>query len=131
MADAQPQNCAKFKSEQYQITEIVDLDPQALEAGDGRFTLTLRNWEPGDQIWRVGQHRPEKLKVLFQQFQVLLWERRHWPVLTAGNQIVWAYMFGPAAPFARKPDATSWIRLNYAGPLGWPSDKLSGFESKI
>ncbi len=63
-------------------------------------SLTLRNWRPGDQYQPVGRSRSEKIKSLFQEFRIPLWERRHWPVLIDGESIVWARRFGVAAGFA-------------------------------
>lgn len=62
--------------------------------------LQLRNWRPGDQYQPQGTTGPEKIKTLFQESRIPLWERRHWPVLTDGPSIVWARRFGPAAEFA-------------------------------
>ena len=45
--------------------------------------LELRNWRPGDQYRRVGSAGEEKIKTFFQEARIPLWERRHWPVLTA------------------------------------------------
>lgn len=66
-------------------------------------SLEVRNWRPGDQYQPVGHSGPEKIKVLFHEARVPLWERRHWPVVTMGDVIVWARRFGPAAGFAAKP----------------------------
>jgi tRNA(Ile)-lysidine synthase len=63
-------------------------------------SLELRNWRPGDQYQPSGSTGKEKVKTLFQQARIPLWERRHWPVLTAGTSIVWVRLFGPAAEFA-------------------------------
>ena len=51
-----------------------------------RFTgsLELRNWRPGDQYQAQGRADAGKIKSLFQEFRVPLWERRNWPVIT-GN----------------------------------------------
>jgi tRNA(Ile)-lysidine synthase len=63
-------------------------------------SLVLRNWRPGDQYQPVGRSRAEKIKALFQEFRIPLWERRHWPVLMDGESIVWARRFGAAAGLA-------------------------------
>lgn len=63
-------------------------------------SLILRNWRPGDQYQPVGRPRAEKIKTMFQEFRIPLWERRHWPVLIDGESIVWARQFGVAARFA-------------------------------
>jgi len=62
--------------------------------------LEVRNWRPGDRYQPVGHAGVEKIKELFQQARVPLWERRHWPVVTVGDEILWARRFGPAAGFA-------------------------------
>jgi tRNA(Ile)-lysidine synthase len=62
--------------------------------------LELRNWRPGDQYQPLGHAGAHKIKTLFQQARVPLWERRDWPVITDGDAIVWVRRFGPAAQFA-------------------------------
>ena len=62
--------------------------------------LEIRNWRPGDQYQPKGSAGEEKIKTLFQKARIPRWERRHWPVLTDGSQIVWARQFGVAARFA-------------------------------
>jgi tRNA(Ile)-lysidine synthase len=68
-----------------------------LDWGSLSGRMVLRNWRPGDQYQPVGRSRAEKIKTLFQEFRIPIWERRHWPVLTDGVSIVWARRFGPAA----------------------------------
>lgn len=67
--------------------------------------LEVRNWRPGDRYQPEGHRGAEKIKVLFHEARVPLWERRHWPVVTMGDEILWARRFGPAAGFAAKPGA--------------------------
>jgi tRNA(Ile)-lysidine synthase len=63
--------------------------------------LELRNWRPGDAYRPAGDSRERKIKEMFQDARVPLWERSGWPVLTAGGRVVWAARFGPAADFAQ------------------------------
>ncbi|MBI1786380.1 MAG: tRNA lysidine(34) synthetase TilS, partial [Acidobacteria bacterium] len=65
--------------------------------------LELRSWRPGDRYHPVGQTHVERIKVLFQEARVPLWERRNWPVITCGEEILWTRRFGPAARFAARP----------------------------
>jgi len=74
-------------------------------------SLELRNWRPGDQYQPVGYSGQEKIKTLFQQARIPLWERRHWPVLTDGPSIVWARRFGPAAALVAEQDAKVILRI--------------------
>ena len=74
-------------------------------------SLELRNWRPGDQYQPAGYSGQEKIKTLFQQARIPLWERRHWPVLTDGSSIVWARRFGPAAGLVAEQDAKVVLKI--------------------
>jgi tRNA(Ile)-lysidine synthase len=82
------------------ITCVYNEDMGWLDRDRLSGSLTLRNWRPGDQYQPVGRSRNEKIKSLFQEFRIPLWERRHWPVLIDGESIVWSRRFGVAAGFA-------------------------------
>jgi len=58
--------------------------------------LELRNWRPGDQYQPMGIPAAKKIKTLFQQARIPVWERAQWPVLTDAESIVWARRFGTA-----------------------------------
>jgi tRNA(Ile)-lysidine synthase len=60
-------------------------------------SLELRNWRPGDQYQPVGSAGQEKIKTLFQQARIPIWERGLWPILIDGACIVWTRRFGAAA----------------------------------
>ncbi|MGC2660404.1 MAG: tRNA lysidine(34) synthetase TilS [Bryobacteraceae bacterium] len=112
------ENCVNFKEESKSEGESVDLDGDALALAGGLNLLYVRNWEPGDKIQCQGHHGPEKLKSLFQERRVALWERRHWPILTAGGVIVWAKQFGCDVRFSAVEGCRWKVRLTY-----WPSDE--------
>ncbi|HEV2687917.1 MAG TPA: tRNA lysidine(34) synthetase TilS [Bryobacteraceae bacterium] len=81
-----------------------ELDWQRLRpAPDALPSLELRNWRPGDQYRRVGKSKDEKIKFLFQEARVPLWERRDWPIITYEGTILWTRRFGAAADFAAGP----------------------------
>jgi tRNA(Ile)-lysidine synthase len=82
------------------ITSVYNEDMGWLDRDRLSGSLTLRNWRPGDQYQPIGRSRAEKIKSLFQEFRIPLWERRHWPVLIDGESIVWARQFGVAVGFA-------------------------------
>jgi len=110
--DSEPGFHAKFKGETglpVQVAEF-DADKLGLAALAG---LEIRNWEPGDQYQRPGHGQPEKVKTLFQEKRIYLWERRHWPVLEAGGQILWVKCFGPAAEVALTVSSRAIVRLSY------------------
>ena len=49
----------------------------------------LRNWEVGDRFQPVGRRKPVKLKELLYRHKVSAPRKRLWPLLTAGEQIIW------------------------------------------
>ncbi len=59
--------------------------------------LELRYWLPGDQYRPAGRKSAEKLKQMFQDAKVPLWERRFWPIIESSHGIVWTRGFGPSA----------------------------------
>ncbi len=73
--------------------------------------LEVRNWRPGDQYKPVDHSGEEKIKFLFQQARVPLWERRSWPVMTSGETIVWARQFGPAAALLANPESRAVLKV--------------------
>jgi tRNA(Ile)-lysidine synthase len=80
-----------------------------------RGGLRLRNWRPGDQYQPHGRGTAEKIKTLFQEHRVPLWERRTWPVIVeSGNAIVWSRRFGAASRFAARPDSGKVLTIQEA-----------------
>ena len=65
--------------------------------------LELRNWRPGDQYQPAGRSARERIKVLFHEARIPVWERAGWPVISAGGEIAWSSHFGPAARLAATP----------------------------
>jgi tRNA(Ile)-lysidine synthase len=66
-------------------------------------SATLRSWQPGDRYQPQGA-RECKLKDLFQEARVPVWERNGWPVLEAGGRIAWSRRFGVAEWCAAGPE---------------------------
>jgi tRNA(Ile)-lysidine synthase len=108
-----PPFCVNFKEECGLYGEVAELDGDALAGGGMPRPLSVRNWEPGDALQILGHTGVEKIKALFQEHRVLLWERRHWPVVVCGNEIVWARRFGSAAKFKISAGSRHVIRLIY------------------
>jgi len=75
--------------------------------------LAVRNWQPGDRLHRPGQRTAEKVKTLFQEYRIPLWERRHWPVMVAGGKVVWVRGFGIAADCDASDKSRRLLRLSY------------------
>jgi tRNA(Ile)-lysidine synthase len=75
-------------------------------AGDELFdaarlsqTLVVRNWRPGDRFWPAHTKGPKKIKELLQEKHVPQAERRLWPVVVSGDEIVWVRGFPSRAHF--------------------------------
>ncbi|MGI8745697.1 MAG: tRNA lysidine(34) synthetase TilS [Bryobacteraceae bacterium] len=73
--------------------------------------MELRNWRPGDRYHPAGQSHDEKIKTLFQEGRIPLWERRHWPVVTLDGRIVWTRRFGVAASLSAEPGCTQTLEI--------------------
>ncbi len=59
--------------------------------------LRVRNWRPGDRYWPVHTKAPKKVKELLQERHITGADRRLWPVVASGDDIVWVRGFpGPA-----------------------------------
>lgn len=112
---SEAQFCDTFKSEEDFPFEVAEISRAVLTDAGLIRPLYVRNWEPGDQIQRPGHSRPEKLKTLFGEYRILLWERRHWPVVVCDEEIVWAKQFGCSSKIkASGPEAMK-FRLEYSG----------------
>lgn len=98
------------------VTVGSELDWQRFSGGRNEPRLELRNWRPGDQYRRIGRAGPEKIKFLFQQARIPLWERGNWPIITYNETIVWARRFGAAAEFAGGPDTRSVLHVAETEP---------------
>lgn len=101
-----------FKGDQ-ELSEVVDLDGYRIANADRPGSLAVRNWEPGDQLHRAGHQGAEKIKSLFQEYRVPLWQRRHWPVLVLGGEIIWARHFGCAHHFKRSEESRYVVRVTF------------------
>jgi tRNA(Ile)-lysidine synthase len=120
----EPPICDNFEEDQEFIYQRVCLDAKAL----AERPLLVRNWEPGDELQRSGHKSSEKIKTLFQENRVLLWERRHWPTVECEGELVWVRDFGVAEKFSVKGNDSVGVRLAYS-LRAWPEEEPS-CESK-
>ena len=65
-----------------------------------RSPLVVRNWKPGDAMRPLGCQKQHKLARLLNEIGVSRWEKVSWPVLTDGEQVLWARGLPVAAEFA-------------------------------
>ena len=96
----------------------------------GNFAgLELRGWRVGDHYRPQGRSRDEKVSEMFQRARVPSWQRPHWPIVTYGEEILWAKTFGPAAEFAADADTVRVLRIftsDDAGEGGGKDDSEIG-----
>jgi tRNA(Ile)-lysidine synthase len=84
---------------------------ELLDWGRISGTLRLRNGRRGDRYRPVGHATEASVRALLREAGVPRWERRQWPLLTCGGQIVWVARFGPAAECAATPESHSVLRV--------------------
>jgi tRNA(Ile)-lysidine synthase len=117
LVEQEPSFCVNFKKDRGFSVQVAELDAGALPRQGTAYRLSIRNWEPGDAIRRPGHSAADKIKSLFQEHRVVLWERRHWPVLLAAGEIAWVRQFGVAAKFQPSQPEGPRVRVFY-----WPPD---------
>ncbi len=76
-----------------------------LERAAAEASLTVRNWRPGERFHPVHSSGAEKLKRLLQEARVPAGERSAWPVVTAGERILWVRGLNVASEFALRAGA--------------------------
>lgn len=59
--------------------------------------LIVRNWRPGDRFWPAHTKSPKKIKELLQERHLAQPQRKLWPVVVSGDEIVWLRGFPPPA----------------------------------
>jgi tRNA(Ile)-lysidine synthase len=64
--------------------------------------LVVRNWRPGDRFWPEHTKGHKKLKELLHEKHIPHGERRLWPVVVSGDEIVWVRGFAGRAHFRSK-----------------------------
>ena len=75
----------------YNASGAVGLDPLKFSG-----PLVLRNWRAGDRFWASGSREARNMKVFFARHKIPQADRGVWPVLAAGDEIVWARGFPPS-----------------------------------
>jgi tRNA(Ile)-lysidine synthase len=93
--EAQSVSGCKDNDERYNPEHLLDADSLP-------GPLRVRNWRAGDRFWPLHTKSPKKIKELLQERQVPQPQRRLWPVVVSGDEIVWLRGFPPPARFAAK-----------------------------
>ncbi|HZR65366.1 MAG TPA: tRNA lysidine(34) synthetase TilS [Terriglobales bacterium] len=75
-----------------------------------RLGLLVRNWRPGERFWPAHTRGPKKIKELLQDKHVTGEEKRLWPVVVSGDEIIWMRGFGVRRDFQANEDGGILIR---------------------
>jgi len=65
--------------------------------------LRIRNWRAGDRFWPAHTKSPKKIKELLQERHVAQPERKMWPVVVSGEEVIWMRGFPVPANWQAKP----------------------------
>ncbi len=84
----------------YNVSGGLGLDPGKLSQ-----PLVLRSWRAGDRYQVAGSQKRCNLRELLARRKIPLGQRKHWPVLVSGEEIVWVRNFPPAAGAVASPTA--------------------------
>ena len=49
----------------------------------------VRNWRAGDRFWPAHTKHPKKIKDILQDRHITGREKKSWPVIASGNEVVW------------------------------------------
>jgi tRNA(Ile)-lysidine synthase len=85
---------------------------QVLDPGKLGGPMRVRNWRAGDRFWPANTRQPKKVKELLSDRHAVGIEKKLWPVIEAGGELVWMRGFAvPAAVQVACGDAQGiWIR---------------------
>jgi tRNA(Ile)-lysidine synthase len=72
--------------------------------------LKVRNWRAGDRFWPAHTKVPKKIKELLQERHVTGRERKLWPVVVSGTEVVWVRGFLASARLQRRSEPAVLIR---------------------
>jgi len=56
--------------------------------------LVIRNWRAGDRFWPPNAKQPKKIKDLLQDRNITGDEKKRWPVVASGDEVVWVSGLG-------------------------------------
>ncbi len=79
--------------------------------------LRVRNWRPGDRFWPAHTKSPKKIKELLQERHVVQAERKFWPVVVSGDEIVWVRGFPSSAGLRAKPGRAAILIVDEPLPI--------------
>jgi tRNA(Ile)-lysidine synthase len=83
------------------ITAATD-ETELLDCQFAPSELIVRNWRSGERFWACHTKEPRKIKELLQDRHITGEEKKSWPVIAIGDEIVWVRGFGVRRDFRAK-----------------------------
>jgi tRNA(Ile)-lysidine synthetase-like protein len=81
-----------------------------LESSFAKRELVVRNWQMGERFWPVHTKEPRKIKEILQGRHVTGDQKKSWPVIASGGEVVWMRGFGVRRDFRAKANRGVLIR---------------------
>lgn len=82
-----------------------------------RFPLLVRNFRPGDRLTPLGMKGTQKVKKIFSDRKVAREDRCRYPLLLAGEEILWIAGLRQGAAGRIGPQTTRWLKVEISGCL--------------
>jgi len=82
-----------------------------LDRASLRHELLVRNWRPGDRYWPAHRKEPKKIKELLQERHLAGSEKKLWPVILSGADVIWLRGFPLPAQFQSRDRAAEAVLL--------------------
>jgi tRNA(Ile)-lysidine synthase len=84
---------------------------QVIDPGKVSGQMRIRNWRAGDRFWPAHTRQPKKVKELLSDRHASGMEKKLWPVIEAGGELVWMRGFAVPAGFGPASGASPviWI----------------------
>ena len=94
------------------VPTLTGYNPQhCLDTSVLQRPLRVRNWRSGDRFWPAHTKGPKKIKELLQERRVLGVEKKLWPVITSGDEIVWVRGFAVPAQFGPRESTADAVTI--------------------
>ena len=81
-----------------------------LESSFAKHELVLRNWRIGERFWPAHTREARKIKEILQDRHVIGDQKKSWPVIASGGEVVWMRGFGVRRDFRAKGEKGVLIR---------------------
>jgi tRNA(Ile)-lysidine synthase len=111
LADARAPHASETRGTQVHVTQVL------LAASLAEGHLRVRNWRAGDRYWPAHTREPKKVKELLLARHIPREQKPYWPVVVAGEEIVWVPGFEAPEQFrAQETDSAALLLVSEIPP---------------